>query len=55
MIPNPETIKEKMYECDNIKNILHIRKNTNKITSKDKMGEKISNLCNREGADSHNN
>lgn len=39
MIPNPETMKEKMYECDNIKNIVHITKNTNKI--KDRMGGKF--------------
>lgn len=34
MIPNPEVIKEKIYESDNNKNILHIKKNTSKIKDK---------------------
>lgn len=42
MTPNPETIKEKMYESDNIKNILHIKKNISKFKTNDKLGEEFT-------------
>lgn len=46
MISRLKTMKDKIYESDNIKNILHIRRSTSKINNKWQAGRKIFNSCN---------